>query len=60
MDREYLTVNEVAKNIGISDKLIYKLINKNEFPHIKIGGRILIHEPTLNNWLSKKINHSIN
>lgn len=35
-----LTVRRVAERLGCSESHIYKLINSNELPHIKLGERM--------------------
>lgn len=47
----YLTVKEVASIIRTSEKQTYKLVNENIIPHIRIGGKILINQHTLEKHL---------
>lgn len=42
MERKYLNVDEVAKTLGVSRGLIYKMVAEGIMPHLKIGSRILI------------------
>jgi len=52
-DRLALSPLEVAKELGISKNLVYKMISDNEIPWIRAGGkRLLIPRKALEEWLN--------
>ncbi|PFR94851.1 helix-turn-helix domain-containing protein [Priestia megaterium] len=58
MNRQTITVKEVATLIGVSKDLIYELVREKKIPHIKIGKRILFAHVNINNWLNEIQNDS--
>ena len=50
MSKDFLTVDELMKRLGISRTLAYKLISKGEIPVIRLGKRILVP-----GWYLRKI-----
>ncbi|MCM0626675.1 helix-turn-helix domain-containing protein [Lysinibacillus sp. OL1_EC] len=52
MDKITLSVNEVAKLIGISTTTVYTMVRLNEIPYKKVRGRIIFHRGTIDNWLA--------
>lgn len=53
-----LSVQEVAKMLGISETTIYAMVRLNEIPHKKVRGRILFHRPSIERWLQNKEEYS--
>lgn len=53
MDKETISVKELSKTLGISLPIAYKLVKSRGFPHINIGGRILVPVSEFREWLSK-------
>jgi excisionase family DNA binding protein len=53
MEKKFYTIKEAAEMLSISTKLIYKLIKQEEFPCMKIGGRILIPSTLLTEYIEK-------
>jgi excisionase family DNA binding protein len=49
----YLSVSQAAKKIGVSARLIYKLINSGSLTHIRVGHRIIIPKSELGNYLDR-------
>ena len=54
-----LTVQQVAKTIGISDTLVYQWIETKELPHYRLGGegkrgKILIDDTDLQAFIARK------
>ena len=45
--RSTVTVEEMAKILGIGRGLAYSLISRQELPHIRLGNRILISRKEL-------------
>lgn len=50
MSKDFLTVDEFIKKLGISRTLAYKSISKGEIPIIRLGKRILVP-----GWYLRKI-----
>ncbi len=52
--KEFLSINEVCKLIGISRRTIYRLIERGDLTKIKIGSRTVIKRSTLNSLVDDK------
>jgi excisionase family DNA binding protein len=52
-----LTVNATAKMLGISRMSAYQGVKRNEIPHIRVGGRILIPREALKRLLEGRLEH---
>ena len=48
-----LTVEQVAEQLNISRASAYILVNKSDFPKIRIGKRIIIPADAFDSWLIK-------
>ena len=48
-----LTVKQTANKLNCSERTVYRLVQNNELPHIRLGGMILFNEDTLNDYLQK-------
>lgn len=46
-----VTVAEAAERVGISDWLVYRLIQQGSFPHRRLGRRIVIPVHALERWI---------
>lgn len=51
LDKITLTVEEVGKRLGISRATAYKLVERPDFPTLRIGRRIVIPVDGLNEWV---------
>jgi len=51
--KEFLSINEISKLIGISRRTIYRMIDRNELNKIKIGTRTIIRRSELNKYLEQ-------
>jgi excisionase family DNA binding protein len=49
-----LTIPEVARYLKMSKSKIYRLLSKNEIPHIKIGRNVRIRQTDLRIWVEKQ------
>ncbi len=49
-----LTIPEVARYLKMSKSKIYRLLSKNEIPHIKIGRNVRIRQADLRIWVEKQ------
>lgn len=47
-----LNVKQLAELLGVSDSSVYELIQKNDFPSLRIGKRIVIPKEELRKWIS--------
>ena len=52
-DVDTLTVREVACRLRIGLNQAYEAARRNDFPVVKIGGRILVPKKAFNDWLAQ-------
>ncbi len=52
---EYLTTNDVAAILKIGKTKTYQLVNKKDFPKIKMGRQILIPKSKFENFMEKLV-----
>jgi excisionase family DNA binding protein len=52
-NKKYLTVKEVSKVLSVSISTVGKYINEGKIESLKLGGRILIPEPALNEFMKE-------
>ena len=50
----YLNANDISNLLGISKSTSYELMSDDEFPSIRLGGRVLVEREKFINWLDKK------
>lgn len=50
----YLNATDIANLLGVSKSTAYELMSNNEFPSIRLGGRVLVERDKFINWLDKK------
>ncbi len=48
-----ISVAEAAERVGVSDWLIYRLIQEGNFPHRRLGRRIVIPVRALERWIDQ-------
>ena len=53
-ERLTLSVQEAAEQLGISDRYVYQLSHRADFPTVKIGKRILISREGLTEWVRQQ------
>lgn len=56
MNKYTLSVQELARELGISLPKAYELVKQPEFPTIKVGARILIPVDAFQKWLNNSVN----
>lgn len=56
LEKITLSVDEVAKLLGLGKTTIYTMARQNEIPHKKVRGRILFHRQTIESWLGGETN----
>lgn len=54
MEKLTVTVDEMAKIVGVSRPTAYELIHKEGFPTVRIGRRIVILLDSLKRWLEEQ------
>ena len=52
-DRSFLTVPEVAREIGASPVRTYALISDGTIPSVRFGRRVRIPRPAFERWLAE-------
>lgn len=52
---KYLTVKEIAMNLGVSIRCIFRWVETGAFPKpLRIGGTVRWQETAIQNWLNRK------
>ena len=51
-EKRVLTVEELAKELGISRNLAYRQVREGNIPSVKCGDRYLVSRVALEKWLS--------
>ena len=54
MEKELLSVNELAAKIKLSPKTIYGLVCRGQIPYLKVGARVLFDQDKIAAWLKSK------
>ena len=54
MEKLTVTVDEMAKIVGVSRPTAYELIHKEGFPTVRLGRRIVIPLDSLKRWLEEQ------
>lgn len=54
-----LTIKEVSERLHIGRDKTYKLVNRKDFPKIRIGKTVLIPESKFNEWIEESIYKTI-
>lgn len=44
-------VKEVSEILNVSERTVRRMIERKEIPHIRIRGRVLFREETIDRWL---------
>jgi excisionase family DNA binding protein len=50
-----MSIKEVAESLGIGMNKAYELVNKEDFPKVRIGNRYIILRNKLEEWLDNNI-----
>ncbi|ASN05788.1 helix-turn-helix domain-containing protein [Virgibacillus necropolis] len=51
MERQTLTVREVADYLGLHTDIIYAMVKEKQIPHLKIRRRILFTKQSIDLWI---------
>lgn len=52
---EYLTVNEVAELLRLSDKTVYRFAQRGELPAFKLGGSWRFRRADIETWVAAQV-----
>ncbi|MFR5683099.1 MAG: helix-turn-helix domain-containing protein [Clostridia bacterium] len=58
--RTTLTMKETAEYLGVSYWLVTQLVKRKKIPCSRVGGKVLFRKETLDNYLQKQEDASIN
>lgn len=54
-----MTVEEAAAALGINDSTVYEYVRQRQFPHIKVGKRIVIPRLAILRWLEGAVTQTL-
>ncbi len=54
MEKNTISVKELAERMGISLPMAYDLTRREDFPSLRVGARILIPIDAFKDWLSRE------
>lgn len=57
-DKLALSVRDAAAVLSVSERTVYELLHRSDFPALKIGGRTLISRSGLEDWISEQAQNS--
>lgn len=53
--KQYLTVEDVAKRFGVNSTTIYRLVQKGSLPAFKVGGQWRFSDEMLSSWVVDQV-----
>lgn len=53
-EKQYLTVDEVAKRFGVNATTVYRLVQHGKLPAFKVGNQWRFSEARLNEWVADR------
>ncbi|MEE3679098.1 helix-turn-helix domain-containing protein [Bacillus safensis] len=59
MQRTVITPSEAAEFLGIHKETVYIRCRNKELPHFRVGKKIYFRVDSLNEWINKQINESV-
>lgn len=59
MEKLTITVKEMAELLGVGRPMAYALVNRSDFPVIRLGRKIVIPIEKLKQWMDDHINEVI-
>lgn len=59
MQRQTLTVKEVANYLGVHTDTIYTMVKLKQIPHLKLRNRILFTKDSIDLWLQDQAKKSL-
>lgn len=54
MEKMALSVVEVQEALGISRSTVYELVNRSDFPKIRVGRKIIVPCEAFTRWLNEQ------
>lgn len=54
MEKILLTVDEMRKITGFSRPMAYQMVNREDFPKVRLGRRIMIPAKQLERWIEEQ------
>ena len=54
IERTTLTIEETAKYLGVSYWLVGQMIRRNEIPHFRVGGRVLLRKKSIDEYMEQQ------
>ena len=54
MEKMLLTVDEMRKVTGFSRPMAYQMVNREDFPKVRVGRRIMIPVKQLEAWIERQ------
>ncbi|WP_088033469.1 helix-turn-helix domain-containing protein [Evansella clarkii] len=54
MQRQTMTVKEVADYIGVHTDTIYTMVREKQIPHLRVRARIFFSKETIDNWIKNQ------
>lgn len=54
MEKMLMTVDEMRKVTGFSRPMAYKMVNREDFPKVRVGRRIMIPVKQLEAWIERQ------
>ncbi|WP_430787149.1 helix-turn-helix domain-containing protein [Virgibacillus flavescens] len=51
MERQTMTVKEIAAYLGVHTDTIYAMVKSKQIPHLKMGTRILFTKESIHLWI---------
>lgn len=54
IDKLGVSVTEAALLLGVSRPTMYNLVNRDDFPKIRVGRRVIIPRQGLEEWMQKE------
>jgi len=58
MQRQTLTVKEVADYLGVHTDTVYKMVKQQQIPYFKIRRRILFTQVSIDAWMAEQENQN--
>jgi excisionase family DNA binding protein len=55
MDKKILTVKDASKITRLNSSVLYAILQYEHLPHEMIGGRIIIYEDALREWMKNNL-----
>lgn len=54
MERMTLSVAEVQQALGVGRNTVYELVNRSDFPKIRVGRKIIVPRDAFAKWLERQ------